>query len=60
MTRAIMILLTVFVVASCATPPEETFAVPPSPGVPAAATDFGVDIPTTAAPETDTPKPPPK
>lgn len=47
----------VLTLASCATSERETFAQPKSAGQPAAATDYGVDIPTAEATLESEPKP---
>lgn len=44
--RLTVALLIGLALQGCATAPPETFATPPSPTRPAAATDYGVDIPT--------------
>lgn len=44
--RLAVVLLLGLTLQACATAPRETFATPPSPERPAAATDYGVDIPT--------------
>lgn len=51
MTRTILILIAGLSLHGCAAPARETFATPPSPDRPAAATDHGVDIPTKDEPE---------
>lgn len=52
------ILLTSLALQGCAAAPRDTFATPPSPERPAAATDYGVDIPTGDEPVEEGAKPP--
>lgn len=58
MTRMMLILMAGLALNGCARAPRDVFATPPSADRPAAATDYGVDIPTRDEPEPSDPKPP--